>query len=58
MAWPTRADGTNKTVGEMTQAERREVFTASTQRLSAEFQRPEVQAGFAAVLASDPRRPN
>lgn len=56
--WPKRPDGRNKKVGEMTPDERREVFAASAKRLAAEFQRPEVQAGIAAVLASDPRKPN
>ena len=58
MPWPKHADGSNKKVGEMTAAERREVFAASAQRVAAEFQRPEMQAGVAAVLASDPRKPN
>jgi hypothetical protein len=30
--WPTHADGTNKTVGEMTPEERRDVFLSAAKR--------------------------
>jgi hypothetical protein len=48
--WPKRPDGSNKTMGEMTPAERRAQFTAACQRLKAEFERPEVQAALQAAL--------
>lgn len=51
--WPTRPDGSNMTVGEMTPEQRRAVFAAAVQRTKAHFERPEVRAGIAAVLASD-----
>lgn len=36
-AWPTRADGTNKTMGEMTKEERREQVKASIERTKYEL---------------------
>ena len=36
MAWPTHPDGTNKTVGEMTPAEKREVMKAAADRFKAQ----------------------
>lgn len=41
--WPKREDGSNKTVGEMTSEEKREVFKASAARLKAEFENPLIQ---------------
>jgi len=33
--WPTNEDGSKKTIGQMTAAERKEVFAASTTRVKA-----------------------
>lgn len=54
MPWPTHADGRNKKVGEMTDEERRVVFDRAIKRTQAHFDRPEVRAALATVLASDP----
>lgn len=35
MAWPTRPDGTNKTMGEMTPEERREQWAGAVDRYKA-----------------------
>lgn len=51
--WPKRDDGTNKTIGEMTAEERRAAFSASVERLRAEFSNPHVIAGISAVLESN-----
>jgi hypothetical protein len=40
MAWPTRADGSNKKIGEMTPAERQAVTAAAARRLKAEADDP------------------
>ncbi len=48
--WPTRADGQNKTVGEMTPEERREVIAAAAQRVKAQFEAPKAQAAFSRLL--------
>lgn len=53
MPWPTRADGTNKTVGEMTPDERRRVFAEAAARLQREFSDPLVQQKLAAALRGD-----
>lgn len=31
--WPTNEDGSNKTIGQMTESERKEVFAASSTRV-------------------------
>jgi len=41
--WPTRADGTNKTVGEMTPDERRAAFAEAAERVKQEMESPEMQ---------------
>ena len=51
--WPKHPNGAPKKVGEMTREEQRTVFKAAADRLQREFQRPEVQAGFALALQSD-----
>lgn len=35
MTWPTNADGSKKTIGQMTAVERKAVFASSTQRVKA-----------------------
>lgn len=42
--WPTHPDGTNKTVGEMTKEERREVMRAAAERMAAKFNSAEALA--------------
>lgn len=48
--WPKRADGSNKSVGEMTKDEARQVFRDAGKRLEAEFNRPAVKAQLARIL--------
>ncbi len=56
--WPKHPDGSNKKMGEMTQDERSAQWKAAGARLQAEFDRPEVRAGIAAVLDSNTSLPN
>lgn len=51
--WPTRPDGTNMTLGEMPHDQMMLRLRAGIHRTSQYFQRPEVQAGIAAVLNSN-----
>ena len=51
--WPKHPDGRNKTMGEMTKEERREQWFAAVARSKQYFERPDVSAGIAAVMASD-----
>jgi hypothetical protein len=48
--WPKHPDGSNKTIGEMTRDEARAQTGAACRRLAAEFNRPGVKAGIAAIL--------
>jgi len=48
--WPTREDGSNKTVGEMTPDEMRAVMKAASERTKRHFERPEMQDGIRAFL--------
>lgn len=56
--WPLHEDGRRKKVGEMTPTERRGVFKDACDGVKAFFQRPEVQAGIAAALDGDTKRPH
>lgn len=56
--WPTHPDGRPKKMGEMTSEERRACWKAAAARTQEWFDRPEVKAGIAAVLASNAARPN
>jgi hypothetical protein len=56
--WPKHPDGRNKKMGEMTQDERRAQWKTAGARVMGNFQRPDVQAGFTAVFASDTSLPN
>jgi len=49
--WPTRPDGSNKTVGEMTPAERKQVFTDAAARLKDQFEHPAFRAALAKLEA-------
>lgn len=42
--WPKRADGSPKTMGEMTSVERRQQTQAAVAKTQAYFNRPEVKA--------------
>lgn len=53
MAWPTREDGTNKRVGEMTPEERKEVFATAAKRTQQHFERPDIQAGLKEMLSDN-----
>ncbi len=50
--WPKRDDGSNKTVGEMTPDERREVFKRSAERNRRLFERPDFQKAIEKVINS------
>ncbi len=50
--WPKRLDGSNMSVGEMTQEQRRAAFKDAAQLALRYFARPEVKAGIAAVMES------
>jgi hypothetical protein len=49
--WPKRPDGSNKTVGEMTPAEKREQFAKAAKRVQAEFEDPAMQKAVGDYLA-------
>lgn len=51
--WPKRADGSNKTMGEMTREEQMVQWRRAAARFKARIERPEAQAAFARVFASD-----
>lgn len=48
--WPKRANGTNKTIGEMTRDEKDAVFAGAAARLRAEMEDPAHQAAVQRVL--------
>lgn len=49
--WPTRADGSPMTLGEMTPAQRHEQAAAACRRVQRQFDNPAVRAQIAAALA-------
>lgn len=56
--WPKHPDGRNKKLGELPKEQQMEIVRRAAEKVAAEFQRPEVQAGLAAVLDADPRCPH
>ena len=52
--WPTRPDGTNKTMGEMTHEERREQWRRAVERAKPGFARMGVAVNFAALSPTPP----
>lgn len=48
--WPKRPDGSNKTMGEMTPAERSEQTRIACERLQMELNQPSIQEGLARVI--------
>ena len=52
--WPTDDNGKPMKMGDMTPDQRREQIKKACVRVQSDFQRPEVQAGIAAVLSIDP----
>lgn len=48
--WPKHLNGKNKKIGEMTQVERKAVFTNAVNTVKKEFENPLVQEKLAAVL--------
>lgn len=51
--WPKRPDGSNKTMGEMTQEERRAQTTAACRKLEREFAQPAFQDAIRRVLENE-----
>jgi hypothetical protein len=51
--WPKHPDGRNNKMGEMTADERRAQWKAAGARAEQYFKQPSVQAGIAAVIASN-----